>query len=62
MNMVYFLDKNKAENLKKIGFCYREQVIDNRLLYIFIGTPELIKVIAKDFAKGDYCIGKTMNF
>lgn len=62
MNIIYFLDKNKAENLKLLGFNYNEQTVDNKILYAFVGTPELIQVIAKNFAKGDYCIGKTMNF
>ncbi len=62
MNIICFLDKNKAENLKKLGFHYNEQNVDDKVLYAFVGTPELIQVIAKNFAKGDYCINKTMNF
>lgn len=62
INIIYFLDKNKAENLKTLGFHYNGQRVDNRTLYAFVGTPELIQVIAKNFAKGDYCISKTMNF
>ncbi len=62
MNIVYFWDKNKAENLKKLGFHYNKQRVDGKILYAFVGTPELIQVIAKNFAKGDYCVGKTMNF
>lgn len=62
MNIIYFLDKNKAENLKALGFHYNEQVIDNRTIYAFVGTPELIQTLSKNFAKGDYCVSKTMNF
>ncbi|MCM1277030.1 MAG: hypothetical protein NC299_17000 [Lachnospiraceae bacterium] len=56
------MDKNKAEILRMLGFRYNEQKVDNKTLYAFIGTPDLVQVIAKNFAKGDYCISKTMNF
>ncbi len=62
MNIVYFLDKNKAENLKQLGFHYNEQRVDNKILYAFVGTPELIQVVSKNFIKGDYCFSKTLKF
>lgn len=62
-NIVNILDKGKAESLRKLGFHYVEQrVSDNKLVYTFIATPELINIITKNFAKNDFYIGKTLNF
>lgn len=63
MNVVNVLDKDKAEFLRKSGFPFIEQrVNDGKTVYTFIGTPELVSVITKNFDKNDFYFGKTLNF
>lgn len=63
MNVVNVLDKDKAEFLRKAGFNFVEQrVSDDKLVYAFIGTPELVNVLTKNFAKNDFYFSKTLNF
>ena len=60
---VNVLDKDKAEELRKLGFRYFEQrVSDNKLIYVFINSPELSKVLNTKFSRDDFYIGKTLNF
>lgn len=60
---VNILDKAKAEELRKLGFHFVEQRIgDNKQVYVFINSPELIKVLTTKFSSKDFFIGKTLNF
>lgn len=60
---VNILDKDKAEELMKLGFHYVPQrVSDDKQVYVFINTPELTKILATKFSGKDFYIGKTLNF
>lgn len=60
---VNILDKNKAEMLRKLGFHYVEQRLnDQQSVYVFVGTPELTQILNINFSKNDFFIGKTLNF
>lgn len=57
------LDSAKAEKLNLLGFtCTVQRVSDDKQVYVFINTPELMKVLTEKFSKQDYYIGKTLNF
>ncbi len=63
MNTVNVFSKVKAEFLRKSGFPFIEQrVNDGKLVYTFIGTPDLVSVITKNFDKNDFYFSKTLNF
>lgn len=63
MNTVNVLSKDKAEYLRKLGFNFIEQrVNDGKSVYNFIGTPDLVDILIKNFEKNDYYFSKTLNF
>lgn len=44
-----------------MGFKYTEQKInDNQVVYSFIDTPEIRKVVSCQFAKNEFYISKTV--
>ena len=44
-----------------MGFKYTEQKInDNQVVYVFIDTPEIRKVVSCQFAKNEFYISKTV--
>lgn len=60
---VNILDKDKAEELMKLGFHYvLQRVSDDKQIYVFINTPELTKVLMSKFSSKDFYIGKTLKF
>ncbi len=60
---VNFLNKSKADELKARGFNYTVQRIgDGNNVYVFVRTPDLMKIIAGKFSESDFYIGKTLNF
>lgn len=60
---VNVLDKDKAEELKKLGFNYvAQRVSDDKLVYVFINSPKLTEILRTKFSNGDFYIGKTLNF
>ena len=62
MNLVCFVDKNKADELQTKGFAYVMTQADNRTVYQFIKTPELEKYLASHYSAKDYFIDKNMYF
>lgn len=60
---INILDKSKADELAMLGFKYTSQrVSDEKQVYVFFNTPELVKIISEKFSVKDYYFGKTMNF
>ncbi len=60
---VNILDKSKADELKVRGFNYTVQSIGGgREVYVFIRSPDLMKIISSKFSQNDFYIGKTLNF
>lgn len=64
LTTINIIDKDKAEELKNLGFKYSTQrVSDDKLVYVFINTPDLMKVLNGKFSQNkDFYIGKTLNF
>ena len=58
---INILSKEKADTLLSMGFKYTEQKInDTQVVYSFIDTPEIRKVVSCQFAKNEFYISKTI--
>ena len=61
MGTINFFDKNKADELAKMGFKYVEHKINaNQVIYAFIDTPKLREAITGKFANNEFFVNKTM--
>lgn len=60
---INILSKDKADTLLSMGFKYTEQKIGNdRVVYSFIDTPEIRKIISSQFSSNEFYISKTVCF
>ena len=59
---VFILDQNQADILLSLGFKYTKRNIDNKELFVFIQTNELMKSLSSNFEQGDFFISKTAKF
>ena len=60
---INILDKNKAEELRKLGFYYVEQRLnDHQNVYVFVASPKLTQILNTEFSDKDFFIGKNLNF
>lgn len=59
---VLILDPQKAKQLKECGFKYTKRYIDNKEVFVFIQTNELIKSLSSNFEQGDFLISNTVKF
>ena len=58
---INILSKEKADTLLSMGFKYTEQKInDNQVVYAFIDTPEIRKVVSCQFAKNEFYVSNTV--
>ena len=62
MGEVLILDKTKADTLLSLGFKYTKRTIDNKEVFVFIQTNELMKSLSSNFEQGDFLLNKTVNF
>ena len=57
MGTINFLSKEQADKLSTLGFKYVEQKINyEQIVYSFIDTPEIRKIVSSQFAKNDFYI------
>lgn len=57
MGTINILSKKKADKLSALGFKYVEQKINyEQIVYSFIDTPEIRKIVSRQFAKNDFYI------
>lgn len=59
---ILILDKNQADTLLSLGFKYTKRTIDNKEVFVFIQTNELMKSLCSNFEQGDFLLNKTVNF
>lgn len=59
---IIIMDKTKADNLLSLGFKYITRNIDNKEVFVFIQTNELMQELNSKFEQGSFFIGKTLNF
>ncbi len=62
MGEVLILDPQKAEQLHQCGFKYTKRNIDNKEVFVFIQTNELIKSLSSNFEQSDFLISNTVKF
>ena len=58
---INFFDKNKADELAKMGFKYVEHKINaNQVIYAFIDTPKLREKLVGQYDKHEYYVSPNM--
>ena len=62
MNFVKFIDKEKAEQLRSLGYRYAEEQYGDVIAYSFIETPELMDLLNSKFSAQDFFISDIANF
>lgn len=62
MGEVLILDKTKADTLLSLGFKYTKRNIDNKEVFVFIQTNELIKSLCSKLELSDFLISNTVKF
>lgn len=59
---IWILDPQQAEQLQQCGFKYTKRNIDNKEVFVFIQTNELMKSLSSNFEQGDFLISNTVKF
>ena len=59
---VLILDPQKAEQLHQCGFKYTKRNIDNKEVFVFIQTNELMKELNSKFDTKDFIINSVVCF
>lgn len=62
MGEVLILDPQKAEQLHQYGFKYTKRNIDNKEVFVFIQTNELMKELNSKFEQGSFILQKNICF
>lgn len=62
MGEVIIMNKSKADTLLSIGFKYTTRNIDNKEVFVFIQTNELMQELNSKFEQGSFFIGKNVLF
>ena len=58
---INILSKEKADTLSAMGYKYTEQRINTeQVVYSFIDTQEIRKIVSCQFAKNEFYISKTV--
>lgn len=52
----------KADTLLSLGFKYTKRNVDNKEVFIFIQTNELMKSLSSNFEQSDFFISNTVKF
>ncbi len=59
---VLILDPQKAEQLQQCGFKYTKRNIDNKEVFVFIQTNELMKELNSKFEQGSFLLNSNVCF
>lgn len=62
MGEVLILDKTKADTLLSLGFKYTKRNVDNKEVFVFIQTNELMKELNSKFDTKDFIINSVVCF
>lgn len=62
MGEIIIMDKTKADNLLSLGFKYITRSIDNKEVFVFIQTNELMQELNSKFEQGSFLVSKYANF
>ena len=62
MGSIVFIDKDKADKLKALGFNYTiNKSTDGQDMYSFVDNVELRKVLGTQFSENDFVTTNTVN-
>jgi len=56
------MDKTKADALLSLGFKYITRKIDNKEVFVFIQTNELMQELNSKFEEGSFLLSKCVKF
>jgi len=59
---VIILNQNQADTLLSLGFKYTKRTIDNKEVFVFIQTNELMKELNSKFEQGSFLLQKNLCF
>lgn len=59
---IIIMDKTKADTLLSLGFKYTTRKIDNKEVFVFIQTNELMKELNSKFEEGSFLLSKNVCF
>ncbi len=59
---ILILDKSKADTLFALGFRYTTRSIDNKEVFVFIQTNEIMQELNSKFEKGSFLLQKNICF
>ena len=62
MGEVLILDQAKADILQSLGFKYTKRNIDNKEVFVFVQTNELMKELNSKFEQGSFILQKNVCF
>lgn len=62
MQIINVMSKSVADELLSLGFHYNTQKIDNKEIYSFIATDEIVNILNSKYDKGSFFMGKYCNF
>lgn len=59
---VLILDQAKADTLLSLGFRYTKRIIDNKEVFVFIQTNELMKELNSKFEEGSFFVNNVVCY
>lgn len=62
MGEIIIMDKSKADTLLSLGFKYTTRNIDNKEVFVFIQTNEIMKELNSKFEQGSFLLSKNVCF
>ena len=62
MGEIFILDQVKADTLLSLGFKYTKRNIDNKDVFVFIQTNELMQELNSKFDQGSFFMQKNLCF
>lgn len=62
MGEVLILDKTKADTLLSLGFKYTKRNINNKEVFVFIQTNELMNELNSKFEQSSFFVSNTVKF
>lgn len=62
MGEILILDPQKAEQLQQCGFKYTKRNIDNKEVFVFLQTNELMKELNSKFEQSSFFVNNVVCF
>lgn len=59
---IWILDPQQAEQLQQCGFKYTKRNIDNKEVFVFLQTNELMKELNSKFEQGSFLLNSNVCF